>query len=161
MQGFARNALVPLILRLGLAAIFLYHGLEKVSAENRYGAMWHSSLPAPLQFATAWAELLAGVGLLAGFLTRASAAAGVLINAGAIYFIHGQYGFALQTGDAFKLGYEYKLTVLIMCLAVLVLGGGTFAVDWFFREMPPPSEAGRRQASPEALALVGALDSQD
>jgi uncharacterized membrane protein YphA (DoxX/SURF4 family) len=141
MNGFARNALVPLLLRLGLAAIFIYHGLEKVSAEHRWGAAWHQSLPAPLQFGTAWVELLSGFALLAGFLTRLAAAAEGLITAGAIYFIHGQYGFALQTGDAFKLGYEYKLALLVMCVAVLLLGGGTLALDWLFRAMPETPEA--------------------
>jgi putative oxidoreductase len=133
MNGFVQNALVPLLLRLGLAVIFLYHGLEKVSPGHQWGASWHGDFPMTLQLVTAWGELLCGLGLLAGYLTRLAAAAGVAITAGAIYLIHGQYGFGLQTGDAFQQGYEYKLALLVMCTAVLLLGGGTLALDWYVR----------------------------
>jgi uncharacterized membrane protein YphA (DoxX/SURF4 family) len=133
MNGFVQNALVPLLLRLGLAVIFLYHGLEKVSPEHQWGASWHGDFPMTLQLVTAWGELLCGLGFLTGYLTRLAAAAGAVITAGAIYLIHGKYGFGLQTGEAFQQGYEYKLALLVMCTAVLLLGGGTLALDWYAR----------------------------
>jgi uncharacterized membrane protein YphA (DoxX/SURF4 family) len=38
---FARNTLAPLILRLALAAIFIYHGVDKIaSKDNTWGASW-------------------------------------------------------------------------------------------------------------------------
>jgi uncharacterized membrane protein YphA (DoxX/SURF4 family) len=130
MTDFAKNALVPLVLRLGLAVIFLYHGLDKVTPAHEWGAAWSDHFPMTLQLATAWGEVLCGLALLVGFWTRLAAAGGVCIVAGAIYFIHGRYGFGLQTGDPNQLGYEYKLALLVMCLALLLLGGGTLAVDW-------------------------------
>jgi putative oxidoreductase len=161
MNGFAKNSLVPLVLRLGLAAIFLYHGMEKVSEAHHWGTAWSPSLPAPLQFATALVELLSGLALLAGFLTRLAAAAGGLITAGAIYFVHGQYGFGLQTGDAFKQGYEYKFALLVMCAAVLLLGSGTLALDWLFRSRPHtpspgPDSWARKGHGPAADAMAEA-----
>ena len=33
-EALRRNTLVPLVLRLALAAIFIYHGLDKVSGKN-------------------------------------------------------------------------------------------------------------------------------
>ena len=40
-----RNALVPLVLRLALAAIFIYHGVNKVRGpENTWGASWANHL---------------------------------------------------------------------------------------------------------------------
>jgi putative oxidoreductase len=133
MNGFAKNALVPLVLRVGLAAIFLYHGLDKVKPVHHWGAAWSDHFPLALQLVTAWGELLCGAALLVGYLTRLAAAGGAGIAAGAIYFIHGKYGFGLQTGDAFQQGYEYKFAVLIMCMAVVLLGGGTLALDWLLR----------------------------
>jgi uncharacterized membrane protein YphA (DoxX/SURF4 family) len=40
-----KNTLVPLVLRLALAAIFIYHGLDKViGAHNTWGASWATHL---------------------------------------------------------------------------------------------------------------------
>ena len=149
MNGCIKNALAPLVLRLGLAVIFLYHGLEKVGAEHRWGAAWTDTIAAPLQFGTAWVEVLGGFALLAGFLTRAAAAATGFVTVGAIVFIHGKYGFALQTGNAFQQGYEYKFALLAMCVTVVLLGGGNLAVDWFFRPLshtPEPTILGEPAA---------------
>src|SRR5262245_2337810 len=40
-DSFAKSALAPLVLRLALASIFIYHGLEKiVPKENDWGSAW-------------------------------------------------------------------------------------------------------------------------
>jgi len=40
----AKNTLVPLILRLALGVVFVYHGLGKVTPENDWGASWAVNL---------------------------------------------------------------------------------------------------------------------
>jgi putative oxidoreductase len=163
MDGFVKNALVPLLLRVGLAVIFLYHGLEKVSRSHQWGAAWNNDVPITLQVATSWAELACGLALLVGYLTRLAAAGGVAILAGAVYLVHGKYGFGLQTGDAYRQGYEYKLALLVMCTAVLLLGSGTLALDWCVRARaakPFPSRKdspgdGREPAADSEAVLAG------
>ena len=129
----AKNSLVPLLLRLGLAAIFVVHGVEKVNGEgNELGAAWGREMPdAPakaMQLLVAWGELLGGAALGLGFLTRVAAAGIAAIMAGAIYKVTGSGGFSLQKG-----GYEYNFLIIIVCVALILIGGGTLSVDRFFR----------------------------
>jgi putative oxidoreductase len=122
----AKNTLVPLVLRLGLAVIFVYHGIEKVGKEGGLG--WHKELAGPLQFAVAWGELLGGIALGLGFLTRFAALGIALIMGGAIVTVHGSKGFSLEDG-----GFEYNFAILVICAAVFLLGGGSLAVDRWFK----------------------------
>src|SRR5262249_33471738 len=39
-DAFAKNTLAPLVLRLALAAVFIYHGVDKVSTGSDWGATW-------------------------------------------------------------------------------------------------------------------------
>lgn len=62
-EAFVKNTLAPLLLRLALAAIFIYHGLNLVGTEgNEWGAAWMNAgaakqgtqpQPAPVQLAVA------------------------------------------------------------------------------------------------------------
>ncbi|HXG08733.1 MAG TPA: DoxX family protein [Gemmataceae bacterium] len=126
-----KNTVVPLLLRLGLAVIFLYHGTAKVTGEgNELGAAWAKApegqqpLPKPFQMAVAWGELLGGAGLAIGFLTRLAALGIAVIMVGAIATVHGPKGFSLQHG-----GYEYNFLILVVCAAVFLLGAGTLSAD--------------------------------
>jgi|SRR5439155_21706769 len=80
---FAKNTLGPLILRVGLGVIFIYHGLGKVNADTDWGATWQQKFgmpnphPGPMQMAYAGAKRTAG-GLLASGWLRALAAPGVM-----------------------------------------------------------------------------------
>jgi uncharacterized membrane protein YphA (DoxX/SURF4 family) len=40
VDAFAKNTLAPLILRLALAAVFIYHGVDKVVTGSDWGATW-------------------------------------------------------------------------------------------------------------------------
>jgi uncharacterized membrane protein YphA (DoxX/SURF4 family) len=170
-----QNVLVPLVLRLALAAVFIYHGLDKVAGQgNNWGAEWafnlwaHQGLPpddvlakvdalgreseqrkvqikdelreayqqdqraAPesLQFvgsqmAVAWGELICGVTLLLGLLTRLSALAMIVIQVGAIATVTWAKGFSPAQG----VGYEYNLVVIAACAALALTGGGLLAAD--------------------------------
>ena len=88
MSAFAQNTLGPLLLRLSLAAIFIFHGLNLVGGqENGWGANWMKAAeapPAPVQLAVAWGELVGGIALALGFLTRLAALGIIAIMAGAI-----------------------------------------------------------------------------
>jgi putative oxidoreductase len=141
-DALAKNTLVPLILRLGLAVIFIYHGMHKVMDEgNELGAAWakpqaakagedQKTMPRLMQMAVAWGELIGGIALALGFLTRLAAVGIGIIMIGAIYNVHGEHGFGLPKG------YEYNFAILVMCAGVILLGGGALAADRLFRVRP-------------------------
>ncbi len=133
---FAKNTLVPLILRAGLAVIFVFHGLGKVNAETEWGWSWQKEIPGgpevmagPLQMAVGWGELVGGIALGLGLLTRLAALGIAAIMAGAIVTVHGQHGFEGP------MGFEYNFAILVMCAAVVLGGPGKLAIDSvFFRK---------------------------
>ena len=109
--------------------------LRKVYAESR------PELPATLnyhaaQLAVAWGELLGGFALLLGLLTRWAAAGLLIIQVGAILTVTAARGFSFAAGG----GFEYNLALAAMCLTLILVGGGTLAVDcvWRSRRQPPP-----------------------
>ena len=125
-----KNTIVPLVLRLALAAIFTYHGATLIKED--WGASWMNKMPepapAPLQLAVAWGQLIGGIAMLLGFLTRVAALGLIAIMGGAIYLVHWPNGF-----DITKHGYEYNMLIIAVCLALVLMGPGNIAVDRFFR----------------------------
>jgi uncharacterized membrane protein YphA (DoxX/SURF4 family) len=179
-EALFRNTLAPLVLRLTLAAIFIYHGLEKVKDHN-LGSSWASDawaamkklpesveeklsgksphalsrvemdrvraawaiksgeeeMPAALdiaaaQLAVAWGELLGGLAMLVGLLTRLAALGLIIIQLGAIYTVTFEKGFSVAGG----LGFEYNVAIIAICLALLFWGSGNLSVDAMFRRKP-------------------------
>ena len=54
MNTFVRDAVVPLLLRLGLAAVFLYHGFDLVSKD--FGAGWNPHYHQPSDRFTSYSD---------------------------------------------------------------------------------------------------------
>ena len=190
-DAFSKHTLGPLVLRLALAVIFIYHGMGKIVGENNtWGASWavnawqqqtrppreveermdelkldrdektnrervqqakeslrtaytqsKAELPGTLryhaaQLAVAWGELVGGIALLLGLLTRWAAAGLLVIQIGAILTVTAARGFSFAAGG----GFEYNLALAAMCLTLILGGGGTLAVDSMLRSrrQPPP-----------------------
>jgi len=129
---FTTNVLIPLLLRLALAAVFIYHGLSMVNGEgNGWGASWdknQNAPAAPVQLAVAWGELIGGVAMVVGFLTRVAALGLIAIMAGAIATVHWPHGFDITKG-----GFEYNFVLIMICLCLVLAGPGPLAVDRVFR----------------------------
>jgi hypothetical protein len=99
--------------------------------DKGWGAAWNKSPeapPAPAQLAVAWGELIGGIALAFGFLTRLAAAGIAVIMAGAIATVHWPHGFDLRQG-----GFEYNFVLIVACLCLILGGPGPFAVDRVFR----------------------------
>jgi putative oxidoreductase len=123
-----KNSVVPVLLRLALAAIFIYHGSALVGGpDNEWGAHWakfENAPPQAAQLAVAWGELLGGIALGLGFLTRLAAVGIIVIMAGAIATVHWPHGFDITKG-----GFEYNFAIIMMCLALLLGGPGPVSSD--------------------------------
>jgi putative oxidoreductase len=139
LESVAVRVCVPILLRFALAAVFIYHGLQKVAPANEYGLSWHKppdpntlppdappskALPPAVQLAVGWGEVLGGAACALGILTRIAAIGLAAIMVGAFVTVHSSRGFGLQSG-----GYEYVLVLFVICLSLVLLGPGTISLD--------------------------------
>ncbi len=127
-----------LILRLTLGLVMFPHGAQKLL--GWYGGFGFSGtmgffteamhLPWIIGFLVIVGEFFGSLGLLAGLLTRFTAASLSVIMLGAIVTSHLPYGFFMnwfgkQQGE----GYEYHLLAIGIGLALLATGGGRWSLD--------------------------------
>lgn len=137
------GTLATLPLRAALGIIFLLHGIQKVF--GFFGGPgfdeWINtpvSLPLPqgvpsVKFwlaCAAVAELVCGLFVLVGFLTRIAAFVLMVIMTVAMYFVHWKYGFFMSANGPD--GIEYVLALFCMAFALVVEGGGRFSADAHF-----------------------------
>ena len=121
--------LATVILRLGLGFIFIAHGYIKVSQDSS----WTEVISPAMQKMVGWAELSCGGLMLLGLLTRL-AALGVFVDMiGAIALVTGKRDFVVISvgphGDRFRTGFEYNFSIIIACLALVLLGSGWLSLD--------------------------------
>ena len=124
---------VTVPLRLGLGAVFIGHGAQKVLGSFNgpgFNAFTSGGTPFPfMKPASAWlaaaalAELIGGVLVFLGLLTRIGAFLIACVMVTAIIGIHWPNFFSNNRG------FEYPMTLLAICLALLISGGGAASVD--------------------------------
>lgn len=150
LEGPSRINFGLLVLRLGLGAMFLYQGSEKITrAGTQWGSEWHYTgppltapfqamvnpprrpehLPAAVQLAVSWGQVVCGLALVFGILTRWTAAALIVLRLGAIGIFTFQDRFSFPEGG----GYDDNFGILVICLSVVLLGGGGLELDRLFR----------------------------
>jgi putative oxidoreductase len=119
-------------LRIGVGVMFAAHGAQKLFGSfGGPGVQGFAGMLKGMGFEPAlfWAyvaggvEFFGGLFLLAGFLTRISAASLALLIAVAGFKVHLSKGFFLSQG-----GYEYTLIIFSACCALVLNGPGRFAV---------------------------------
>jgi len=87
-------------------------------------------LPWLIAFLVIIGESLGSVALIAGFLTRITAASYIVIMLGAIATVHWPQGFFMNwSGKQPGEGFEYHLLVIGMSVVLLIVGGGKWSVD--------------------------------
>ena len=127
-----------LILRVVLGGVIFAHGAQKLLGwyggfgfEGTMGFFTQKmGLPWLVAFLVIIGESIGSLALIAGLLTRFTAASFIVIMLGAIMTVHLPQGFFMnwfgqQTGE----GFEFHLLVIGMSLALLVLGGGKWSLD--------------------------------
>lgn len=126
-----------LVLRLGIAPIFIVDGVLKVLSGS---GSWHPLLVPSVQHTVAWGELIAGAAIALGLLTRLASLGVMAIMIGAIVMrsskeviwsrVHAP-GYENEQIILQGTGYELMLNYVVAAVALtLVLKGpGRFALD--------------------------------
>jgi len=127
----SRNTDIALLLiRLIVGVVFFAHGAQKVlglfgghGLQATVAAMTKNGFPIVVPYLVSFGELLAGLGLIFGFLSRIAAAGMFIEMLGAVLVVHWKNGFFND-----KMGIEFPLTLCIVCLGILIAGPGRFAI---------------------------------
>jgi putative oxidoreductase len=126
-----RWATIPL--RLGLGIMFMAHGLQKAfglfggSGIQGFAQMLSGMGFSPAVFwayVVAYVELLGGLFLIIGFLTRISALLLLITMLVAVIKLHLANGFFMTAG-----GFEYNFVIIAMCISLLLSGGGQLSIN--------------------------------
>ena len=144
-----------LLMRVGIGLVFIPHGYSKVFGEGGAGAfaadMPTYHMPVFLGYVAAYAEMFGAILLIVGLLTRLDALllAGTMAAATfLVQFPDALYG--LQPGASKFMevmrGIETPFTLMIACLALVLLGPGRISIDaLIFRKKEAAAEAAASQ----------------
>lgn len=132
------DAWTGFILRLTLGLVMFPHGAQKLLGwfggfgfDGTMGFFTQKMMmPKLIAVLVIIGESFGSLSLLAGLLTRFTAASLAVIMLGAIALVHLQYGFFMNWfGQQQGEGYEYHLLVIGIAAALLVTGGGRWSID--------------------------------
>jgi putative oxidoreductase len=143
-----------LILRLGLSAVFIGHGAQKLFGIWGGGGLTAMAgtfqglglVPAfPLALLVGVTEFFGGLCLALGAFVRVAAAALATVMAVAIWKVHYANGFFINwyMRPGVGHGFEFNLTLIAGLVCVILMGAGALSVDGF-RERSAESEAAGR-----------------
>lgn len=126
------------ILRIALAVVIFPHGAQKLlgwfGGHGFKGTMGFFTgslkVPSVLALGVILIEFFAPIMLLIGLATRAAALAIAVVMIVAVFMVHWRVGFfmnwfGVQQGE----GYEFHLLAVGIAVALLIGGGGAYAVD--------------------------------
>lgn len=121
--------------RLGLGAVMLTHGAQKVFEYGIGGTVQmfqqYFHLPAAVTLLVIAVEFLGSIGLILGLLGRVAALGTAANMLGAVLLVHLQVGFFMnwsRVADRGE-GYEYHILAIALALIVMVNGSGRWSVD--------------------------------
>ena len=117
-------------LRASIGAIFIVHSLKK------FDPSWQEwlisiGIPPEMQLPIALAELIGGILLVVGVLTRVTGSIFAVILLGAIFHIRWENGFFVSKG-----GWEWDLVMLAVVLAIIAAGPGRISISHIVRKIP-------------------------
>ncbi len=113
------------LLRIGLAGVFIYHGIGKAMDIGAFSQM--TGLPTAVATLVMLAEVAGGVGIVVGaftndLITRLAGLAITPVMLGAIFMVHwGRWNFTPAEGFPIG-GMEFQEVLLLMALFFLVMG---------------------------------------
>lgn len=136
----AQLSLGLLALRVVTGVVLAAHGAQKVFVYGFEGvSAGFAGMGVPLAGlvgpAVALGELLGGIALIVGLLTRVAGAGLAVIMLGAIFVAHLAAGFFLPNG------YEFALTLFGASAALALTGAGDWSLDAILARRRAPSAA--------------------
>ena len=144
-----------LFLRVITGALMVPHGMQKLFGMfgspgiERLGQIFESQAGlepgVPFVILTGTVELLGGLGLIFGVLTRLSALGLFSVLSGAIVLVNASSGFFWTNG-----GIEYPILWASLCLCFIVRGGGRYGAYNLIVSR-------RSQGAPHEAGLLGKL----
>ena len=117
-------------IRAAMGTIFIVHSLKKFDPGFQEG-MVNMGLPPEMQLPLALAELIGGICLVVGVLTRVAASIMAVILLGAIFHIRWENGFFISDG-----GWEWDLIMLAAVLTIIVAGPGRISISHIAKKIP-------------------------
>ena len=120
------NNLANLVGRFGLSAIFVLSGVAKLGAgyEGTQGYMEAMGVPGGLLPLVIFAEIVGGLALAAGFLTRWAALGLAVFSVASAFLFHFQLADQMQFINFFK-----NIAIAGGFLVLAAQGAGKFSVD--------------------------------
>lgn len=123
------NDVVFMGLRSAIGVIFILHGMMKFNP-GFANALPNMGLPPEMQIPIALAEVVPGVLIIIGVLSRFSAALLSIVMVGAIFHIKGAQSI---TGDG---GVELDLILLAASLVIMIAGPGRISLAQIIKKLP-------------------------
>ena len=127
-----RDSLGLLVLRVVTGAIFIAHGLPKWGWDGGEGSLsglaenfGNMGIPLPTISAVLLGstEIFGGALLIAGFMTRVTAATQTFAMLVAVFVVHWSNGFAGRGG------YQWALLLAAAAFCLMLEGGGKYSLD--------------------------------
>ena len=112
--------LLPIRIMAGVT--FIAHGLPKFFGVSQgYGFFQSVNLPPELFVPIALLEVIGGLAILLGILTRIASALLIIEMLGAI--------LAVKLSKGFIGGYEFELLLISICLSLVIMGPGKISIE--------------------------------
>ncbi len=129
INGKFLNDVVFMGLRSALGVIFIVHGVGKFNP-GFSNFLTSLGIPVEMQIPIALAELVPGILLIFGVLSRFSAVLISIIMLGAIFLVKGAQSL---TGDK---GVEIDLILLASALVIMIAGPGRISIAHVIKKIP-------------------------
>ena len=123
------NDVVFMGLRSSIGVIFILHGMMKFNP-GFANALPNMGLPPEMQIPIALAEVVPGVLMIIGVLSRFSGALLSIVMVGAIFHVKGAQS---MTGDG---GVEFDVILLAASLVIMIAGPGRISLAQAIKKIP-------------------------
>jgi len=123
------NDVVFMGLRSAIGVIFIVHGIGKFNP-GFANFLTNIGIPVEMQIPIALAELVPGILLIVGVLSRLSASLLAIVMLGAIFHVKGAQSL---TGDK---GVELDLILLASVLVIMIVGPGRISLSQIIKKLP-------------------------